>query len=156
MNQETPEKWRSGLSRECNDHTVTTHTPVFVPYQWALPSFYLFLWRIYYSVHIPFMWISHRKPRLCTINYTTHNQFLPSQTYAFSCHTYLAVSHSHVRICWYTNNIPSAKCRYSYDLPLYQTVYLQWFTNYCHSAGTSSTFLRGHFVTILRFRRILL
>jgi len=36
MNQETPDEWRSGLSRECNDHNVTPHRPVFVPYQWAL------------------------------------------------------------------------------------------------------------------------
>jgi len=26
MNQETPDERRSGLSRECNDHTVTTLT----------------------------------------------------------------------------------------------------------------------------------
>jgi len=32
MNQETPDE----LSRECNDHNVTPHAPVYVPYQWAL------------------------------------------------------------------------------------------------------------------------
>lgn len=90
--------------------------------------------------------------RLCEFHIASHGyvlliiQHIPN-SYRHKlkrCHTCLVVSQRHVRNCWLTNNIPSTKRRYDLSLYQIQTVQLQWFTNYCHPAGNSSTFLQGH------------